>query len=265
MWKYVVFISLFLLLWSSYWLTPKEDKWVITIESDTLEWESPEWLVPISLEAAPDTLDYWKSILPYENHKNEEWYIVIPTLWIISPVVFVPKWSQDYEDMTSGKEIDINKYLPRWVMHYPATWLPGEVANITIFWHSNFFLDREGDFNSIFADLMSLDVWVTDEIRFFHDVVENEQLFKYKIVESYETDPTDVWVLRPRWWKEITVFTPTNWLKWRWIIKWKMIEDNEILVPYVLKEYMWRITQELKNDPERQAKIISYMKRIKKI
>ena len=252
-------------MWSAFWLTPKAQKWVVTIESSAIEWESPEWFTPFSLADAPDTLDYWKSILPYEQDKNEEWYIVIPTLWLISPVIFIPEGSEDYTRMTTWREIDINKYLPRWVMHYPATWLPGAIANPVIYWHSNYFAKNEGNYKSIFADLMNLDVWVTDELRFFHDTQMKEELIKYKITHSYETVPSDVWILKPSWGKEITVFAATEGLKWRWIIKWKMVEENDILVPYPVKQAVRSITQSLQEDQEKQKTIIRYMKKIKEL
>jgi len=53
---------------------------VITIKSPSIERESPDWFTPFSLEEAPEDIDYWKSIIPYDQDKDELMYIVMPTL-----------------------------------------------------------------------------------------------------------------------------------------------------------------------------------------
>jgi len=254
-----------LLISSSFALTPKEQKGVITIASDALEYESPTWFTPFSLEEAPDDLEYWTSILPYKEDRNDDLYIVLPTLWLITPVVFVPEWSADYNNMTTGKEIDINKYLPEWVMHYPATWLPGDVGNPVIFWHSNYYKAKEGKYKSIFADIMNLDVSPRDEMRVYILQDDEYELRKFTIDESYETTPDDVWILKPKWGKELTVFACTEWLKGRWILRGKMIENNEILVPYSMKYRMHDIVGDLKSHGNKQKIIIEWMKKIKEV
>ncbi len=265
--KKVISISLIwmLLFWTSFWLTPKADKWVVTISSDALEWQSPTWFTPFPLEKAPEDIEYWTWILPYKEDRNDDMYIVLPTLWLITPVVFVPEWSKDFKDMTSWREIDINDYLPEWVMHYPGTWIPWEVANPVIFGHSNFFKDREGKYKSIFADLMNLDAISRDEMRVYVKVDWEYELRKFTIDESYETTPDDVWILKPKWWKELTVFACTEWLKWRWILRWKLVENNELLVPYKMKYRMSDILDSLENSPSRQKIIIEWVKKIKDV
>lgn len=249
-------------------LTPKEEKWVITIESPALSYTSPDWFTPFSLEEAPEDIDYWTSIIPYEEDRNEDMYVVMPTLGLITPVVFVPEWSQDNKDMTSWKEIDINKYLVEWVMHYASSGMPWDEWNPVIFWHSNYFADKEGKYKSIFADIMALDVGPTDEMWVFTKTDGSEyDLKKFNISESYETDPSDVEILRPKWWKELTVFGCTNWLKWRWILRWREIESNEILVPYTMKYEMYDIIEWLKNKPDARKKkiVVEWVKAIEEI
>ncbi len=263
--KIVCSLSILLLLSSSFALTPKEEKWVITITWDALEYQSPTWFTPFALEDAPEDIEYWTSILPYQEDRNDDMYIVLPTLGLITPVVFVPEWSTDYKNMIGWKEIDINKYLPEWVMHYPSTWIPGDVANPVIFGHSNFFKAREGKYKSIFADLMNLDASPRDEMRVYVKEDGEYDLRKFTIEESYETTPEDVWILTPKWGKELTVFACTNWLKGRRILRWKYIEKNEILVPYEMKYKMHSIVKELSQDPQRQNIIIEWMRKIEQV
>ncbi len=256
------------LFWNVFALTPKEEKWVITIESPALSYTSPERFTPFPLEEAPEDVEYWTSIIPYTEDRNEDMYVVLPTLWLITPVVFVPEWSQDNKDMTSWKEIDINKYLVEWVMHYASSGMPWDIWNPVIFWHSNYFADKPGKYKSIFADIMAMDVGPTDEMWVFAKNDSGEyDLKKFTISESYETHPTDVEILRPKWGKELTVFWCTNWLKWRWILRGREIESNEILVPYLMKYDMHDITASLKGKPDARKKkiVVEWVKAIENI
>lgn len=218
-------------------LTSKYDKWVKVLKSPSIVREAPERATPFSLIDAPKEIDYWKGIIPFEDDKDEDQYVVIPTLWIAAPIMYVPEWSDDYTLMTRGREIDINYYLNHGVMHYPWTWTPGDEGNVVLFGHSNFFKSWPWNYKAIFADLMNLDVWYESEIWVYireQDDPTEYELRKFRITESYETVPTDVWILQPRTGKELTVFACTDGLNWRWIIRSELIELDETLVPYTL-------------------------------
>ncbi len=241
-------------------LTPKEEKWVKTLKSDRLDRESPDWFTPFSLLEAPKDIAYWKSIIPYEWAQDHDSYVVMPTLWLITPVIFVPEGTADHNNMSQWKEIDINKYLDNWVMHYPNTWLPWTVWNPVIFWHSNFFSSWQGRYKTIFADIMNLDVWYEDEVWvYIREKWEEEyDLRKFEIEKSYDTVPTDVAILNPQWWKELTVFACTNWLEWRWILRTRLIEQDETLVPYDLKFRLLKALEKLETLPvDRQQEVIN--------
>jgi len=249
-------------------LTDKEDKWVITIKSPSIERESPDWFTPFSLEEAPEDIDYWKSIIPYDQDKDELMYIVMPTLWLISPVLLVQEWSEHYKAMTTGKDIGsfMNDYLNNGVLHYAGTWLPGDVGNPVIFGHSNFYANKPGRYKSIFADIMDLDVWASDEMRVYTKQTDgNYDLKKFEIEQSYETVPTDVGILKPQWGKELTVFACTNGLAGRWILKGRVIEDNEVLVPYKTKYRVYDILTALNESPEKQDIIVQWMREIERV
>lgn len=250
-------LSSVLLVWCLFALTPKEEKGVKVLTSPSLVYEQPDRATPFSLDTAPDTIEYWKSILPHPEDRNADLYSVMPTLWIVAPVIFVPEWSDDYHAMVQGQQIEINNYLGSGVLHYPMTWIPGEEWNPVIFGHSNFFKKWSGNYKTIYADIMNLDVDPHDEMRFF--LKQNNwkyDLRKFSIEESYETVPTDVWVMKPRWGKEVTVFACTNGLEWRWIVKWKYIEKDEMRVPYPMKWRMIELMGKLSLKDEVQKKEI---------
>lgn len=248
------------LFWAAMALTPKENKWVKTLKSITIEYLSPKWFTPLNLDQAPEDIEYWKNIIPNSEDRNGDMYIVMPTLWLISPVISIPQNSQDYKNMVSGKEIDINKYLVDWVMFYPKTWKIGEAGNPVIFGHSNFYKTGKWKYKTIFADIMNLDVWYKDEIWVF---VKNTQdksydLYKYAITESYETNPENVSILKPKGWKEITVFACTDGLNGRWILRGKLIEKWEMLVRASMRERMNTIIAKLsKKSPSSKKEIIT--------
>ncbi len=85
-------------------------------------------------------------------------------------------------------------------MHYAKTGIPGEVGNPVIFAHSNFFANGKGDYKTIFADIMDLDVGVEDEMWIFWRAPgeSDYELRKFEIFKSYETVPTDVGVMKPQ-------------------------------------------------------------------
>lgn len=240
-------------------LTPKEEKWVITLKSPSLAYKSPEWLNPfVDISEAPTDIDYRKSILPRNEYRDEAMYIVLPTLGIISPVVEVPAWTSDFENMMWWEEIDINKYLNDWVMFYPWTAPVGSVWNPVIFGHSNFFRAGDGNFKTIFADIMNLDVWVDSEMRVYRR--KPWQLdydkYRYEITQSYETTPEDVWILQPQWGRELTVFACTNWLEWRRILRGRLIEDDEVLITFNTRIRVKKLLERMRQlDASQQAEI----------
>lgn len=258
----VVITLLVMFIASAFALTPKEQKGVKTLMLPSLEWQSPDWFTPFSLAEAPEHIDYWKSLLP-EQDRFSSLYIVMPTLWMVSPVIIVPEWSADAELMKQWKEIDINQYLVNWVMHYPWTAMPDQIWNIVIFGHSNFYKNRGVRYPSIFADIMNLDAIREDEIWLFtlKDDGINYELFKYAVEASYDTKPTDVAILEPNGWKELTVFACTNGLAWRWILKARQIPDNELLVPWHYKTRLWNLSERFsalpQADQERISEIVS--------
>lgn len=244
--------------WSVFALTPKEQKWVITLKAASIDYLSPSWFTPFGLWQTPERLAYWTSLLP-EQDRDVGFYIVMPTLWLISPVIVVPEDSADYATMQAGGEIDINTYLVDGVMHYPWTPMPDQEGNIVIFWHSNFYSNKPWRYKTIFADIMNLDAIPTDEIWLYYKQPSGQyELYKYRVEKSYETTPTDVDILQPQWWKELTVFACTNWLAGRRILRAKQLPDEEILVHSSIKARLRDLVERLEKMPEStQSQIVS--------
>ncbi len=238
-------------------LTPKAEKGVKTLRAPSIVSDSPEWFTPFSLDKAPTDINYWTSILPYPEDKAEEMYVVMPTLWLIVPVVFIPQWTADFLAMAGWQQIDINKYLVEGAMNYPTSGKPWQVGNSVIFWHSNFYLQGAGKYKTIFADIMNLDVGPYDEIWIYTrqaDGTYKQQ--RFAIERSYETVPTDVEILLPLGGKELTVFACTNGLAGRWILRSRLIEDDEILISYPMRWKLYELLKQLKEkSPERQKVI----------
>lgn len=214
-------------------LTPKDEKWIKTLKSITVEYLSPDRFTPfVDIDTAPEDIDYWMNLLPESRDKNLEMYIVMPTLGLISPVINIPSDSADYKNMSAWKEIDIDKYLLDWVLFYPRTWIIGQPWNPVIFGHSNYYRTKPWRYKTIFADIMNLDVGQEDEMRVYwkKSWSTSYDLYKYRINESYDTVPTDVGILKPKGGKELTVFACTDGLNGRWILRGTLIEQDEMLI-----------------------------------
>jgi len=164
-------------------------------------------------------INYWKQVLPKED-KNRDEYVVIPSNGLVIPVNKVPENTADFTQMVSGQEIHVNDYLKSWAMEYPRSWKLGKPWNKVIFGHSSYWKNDDGRYKTHFGKIIELDsgeeVWVykKDENGEF-------KRYRYKVTNSYNTKPTDVWVLKPTKKSTLTMFTCTPiWgIAGRWIIK----------------------------------------------
>lgn len=196
------------------------------------EYQKPDRFQPVSLEQAPEEVTYWvNEVLPYEQHRYADQYLVIPTMWAVMPVVEVPYGSADYEAMKHGREIDINKYLQNGILHFPHSADAGQEGKFFAFGHSNGLESRPGEFNAILANVMGLEAWV-DQVWIFKKIAGKFQLFKYRVTNSYETDPGNVNVMkRDGQWADLAISACENILEGRWIIEWELIDEYELLWP----------------------------------
>jgi len=174
-------------------------------------------------------INFWLKALDKKDI-NKDKYLVIPSNGLVVPINSIKEWVKDYNELISWKEINYNKYLKTGSLEYSWTsvnWY-WEEWNKVILWHSSYWKDDDGRYKTDFWKIIELDVW--EEIWIYVKKNWKFTRFKYQTVASYNTNPENVWVLKPWEWKNLTLFTctPIGWIKWRWIIKAKYIENEEI-------------------------------------
>lgn len=228
----------------------------------SLNFLEPSWFQPVSLEDASTDASYWiNDVLPFEAHRYNDAYLVIPTVGLVAPIVDIPEWSADYTALSAGKTININNHLVNGVMHFPNTAEPGEAWNMFIFWHSNGVKSRPGEFNSIFAKTMGLEPGI-DQIWVFKKQSSGTfKLYKYDVESSFDTSPKNVNVML---WDgegaDITLSMCTNILWGRWIVKATLV-DEWAAVPRSLRNDINAAILKIHRlpEPERSATIDRFL------
>ena len=183
-----------------------------------------------------------KSVVSIDQDLDE--YLVIPSKWMVIPVNYISEYSDDYQNIIDFKYVNVNKYLRLWSLIFPKKvntnyW---EEWNITIMWHSSYLKKDSGRYKTHFQVIIWLEVW--KEIWIYKKEDWEFQRYRYKITQSYETDPEDIDILNNSKKSELTLFTctPIWWDAWRWIIKSEYISEEEIIVDYNIdnnvKEYI---------------------------
>lgn len=176
-----------------------------------------------------EDINFWKKWLPeIDQYRNE--YLVIPSNWLVVPINNVEEWNTDYNNLISWREINVNNYLKDWVLSYPGTsknsyWW---VWNIVIFWHSSYWKNDEWRYKTHFQKIIELDSW--EQVWLYKKELNwNFIRYRYLVEKSYNTISTDVEVLSPWIWQNLTLFTctPIWWIAWRWIIKAKYIDEEK--------------------------------------
>ncbi len=182
-----------------------------------------EW----SLDSAPKNIDYWIENLPNQD-KNASRYIVIPTLGTVVPVVNISEKEKAFKLLVSGKEARVMSYFDNGALQYPRTANPGKYGNMVVAWHSSYYSWSKWRYNTVFGTLPSISVDDGSEVWVYEKNSNGlYDLYRYKVIESYNTKPTDVSILNPRYWKkEITLYTctPIGGIKGRWIIRAELID-----------------------------------------
>lgn len=247
-------------LWSTYAITDPAIKnpWLdLYLEASWLERQTPSWFQPHTLDSAPTDFSYRQNVLPFSEHRNEDLYLVIPQLGLITPIVDIPAWSDDEALMTQWQTIDINKYLIDWAIEYVQSVEPWFEWKRIDFAHSNHFVNTAWDFKTIFANLMRLDAG--DQVWYYKkNAMGQYDLLRYTVTSSYPTDPSNVSALQ--WdgqWSDALIFGCYHGLDGRWMIeatymwtvKWKYIEENR----YPL------VSNQLQNRIQHAIKKISYI------
>jgi LPXTG-site transpeptidase (sortase) family protein len=151
---------------------------------------------------------------------------VIPSVGTVTPIVTIPQRDKAFGQLVSGKEVSVAKYLDNGALQYPRTAWPGQYGNMVVAGHSSYFDASPGRYRTVFGTLPSLSVWDTEVWVYEKNKSGTYDLYRYRITESYNTNPRDVSVMLPRFGKkEITLYTctPIGGLKGRWIIRAELI------------------------------------------
>lgn len=219
------------------------------IQNPKLNLTPPTWAQPDMSQSKTD-ISYWKNeVLPYAEDRAADEYIVLPTLWLIAPLNYVPTTSQDYQDIVKdGTQIkdfsyqwwsNYLEYLNGGVMQYPGTLPIGLSAgtnreytgNTVIFGYSSYWKSNEGKYDTIFWLLPTLDVW--EEVWVFtrkNNPTGDYELRRHSIEKSYNTSANDTQILTQEWFDtpHLTLFTCTPiWgIAGRWIVQGKLIEEQ---------------------------------------
>ena len=146
------------------------ERWVDVIKNKNVQTEMYDRIIPVSprVYKYKTDLSYWLERLPkswwYQHDRNASNYLVIPRLWIITPITSIPESTKDYKNSLYWKPIDINNRLQWWVLHYPLSGLPASIGNMVIVGHSSYFKNDQWRYKTIFTSLPLLnqddEIWV---------------------------------------------------------------------------------------------------------
>lgn len=196
-------------------------KWVKVYKHDLLETIQPEriQMSNTGIQNMNTWIQYRVNRIPYTGDRNSTWYVVIPRLWIVTPIIDIPIVSDDFAKVNKGLSIDFNSYLQKWVVHFPSAWL-GEIWNVVIAGHSSFWRKDIWRYKNIFFSLPLLDFG--DQIWLYKKNWSGRyDRFIYMVQKSFETVPSDVSVMKQTYDKSLTLFTcvPIGTAKSRRVVK----------------------------------------------
>lgn len=123
---------------------------------------------------------------------NQNWTLQISKLDISVPIIL----------NVDGTDKDAYfKALQNGIAQMSGTASPGEVGNVVIFGHSNFYEDDPGHYKKIFSTLDQLAIG--DEIK----IISKGQTLIYIVSKTELVDPTDVSVIQATTNKQLTLLT----------------------------------------------------------
>ncbi len=166
-------------------------------------------------------LSYWLERLPYNEDKYAPAYVVIPALWVVSPIL--------YNTGMTNKEYTSDAYLSlltSWVVQFPnGIDNMHNIGNMVIFWHSSYRNNDPGRYKNIF---MTLPLLIKNQQIWLYQKDKNNVYKRtvYIITTSYETTNDDVSILSESDVRKITLFTctPIGTSKKRRVVVW--LEKN---------------------------------------
>lgn len=172
-----------------------------------------------NLEQNITDLSYWLDVLPYEEDKGAEGYIVYPKQWVIAPLVWPD--ADDIEKIKVGELFDHYKYLQNGALHYVWTAPDQGIGNMVVAAHSSFAKSDPGRYKTIFQWLISTSIG--DKIFIYLQNEEwNYDTYIYTVEESKKIAETDVSILDQHV-SQKTLTTFTCYPIWTTDARWKNV------------------------------------------
>jgi hypothetical protein len=93
--RVVLSVSIYILcVGSVFALTDPAEKYPdldLYLEAKSLVRQAPEWVKPKNIRLASMDINYWLDILPFEEDRYADQYMVIPQLGLITPINKIPQ------------------------------------------------------------------------------------------------------------------------------------------------------------------------------
>lgn len=83
-----------------------------------IQTELYDWIQERDDRKEHEDISYWLDVLPYDQDKNADRYIVLPRVGVVAPIMQVARDSVDYDAMIDGREINVRSYLANGVLQH---------------------------------------------------------------------------------------------------------------------------------------------------
>lgn len=268
--KIVYAVMLIIVLLASLLVSPSTTLWYDA--KNTKEWKVytsksvdtsvPEWFAPQDTK----DLNYRLKVLPYSEDRGRDQYLVIPAMWLVSPINELDKTSPDYRAAIRWSTFDYDSYLVSWPTIYPGTASVWETGNSFIFAHSNFWRNKPGRYKTIFRLTYNIQSW---DVLYFYKKIDNQRHFyEYIVYKSFLVNETDVYVMNQVDDKSMVTLSacyPIWTAQKRWInqadlVTWSILPS--FYRPTNIPEQMWNRTI---SSPHYDRVLRTYIQQIKDI
>ena len=157
--------------------------------SKSVDTSIPDWFVPKNTK----DLNYRLQVLPYAEDRARDQYLVIPAMWLISPINQLEKTNPDYRAAIKWATFDYDSYLESGPTIYPGTASVWETGNAFIFAHSNFWHAKPGRYKTIFR--LTYNIESGDILYFYRKIDDQWYFYEYIVNKSFLVNETDVYVM----------------------------------------------------------------------
>lgn len=196
---------------------------VKVVRANNVDTTPPNWLT----KSDNEDIHFWlDEVLPYTWEKNYNEYLVIPYIWVVVPLNYIPQNSEDWKLLAQWKEPNWDRYFLSGANVYPWTASIGSNAGNSVIWgHSNYRLDSPWYYKTIFTKLPELTG--NDEIRTYKKLPSGErQKDTFRVTKSFELRTFDATLVAQKTWERLlTLYTcvPIGTSDYRWIVQARFV------------------------------------------